>query len=259
MHKGKARIIVKGEDQTDKIRAWKESNGKIHIIYLSGKTYPYNLENVQIKYPAIYDDTTQKCFEYLKRIAQTIGLSDSSGGNILANRYEKVNLNNKSMLSALLTGKLDTAEYKNTPIDIYPFGFNKSQKIAIDRALNNTLTIIEGPPGTGKTQTILNIIANAVIRGESIAIVSSNNSATANVQEKLQKYNIDFISAYLGNSDNKAKFIESQKSLPPNLTSWEITAESKKEICLSLIDLQILISTMLENKNKLSLTRQELE
>lgn len=61
---------------------------------------------------------------------------------------------------------------------IFPFGFNISQKQAVDKALENNLSIIEGPPGTGKTQTILNIIANAVIRGESVAVVSSNNSAT---------------------------------------------------------------------------------
>ena len=40
------------------------------------------------------------------------------------------------------------------------------------------------PNGTGKTQTILNIIANAVLNGQSVAVVSSNNAATKNVYEK---------------------------------------------------------------------------
>ena len=79
---------------------------------------------------------------------------------------------------------------------IFPFGFNISQKQAVDNALCNNLSVIEGPPGTGKTQTILNIIANAVIRGESIAVVSSNNSATKNIIDKLKKYEVDYISAY---------------------------------------------------------------
>ena len=42
---------------------------------------------------------------------------------------------------------------------LFPFGFNISQKNATEKALRNNASIIEGPPGTGKTQTILNIIA----------------------------------------------------------------------------------------------------
>lgn len=45
------------------------------------------------------------------------------------------------------------------------------------------ISVIEGPPGTGKTQTILNIIANIVMEGKNVAIVSNNNSATRNVLE----------------------------------------------------------------------------
>ena len=84
----------------------------------------------------------------------------------------------------------------------------------------NQISIIEGPPGTGKTQTILNIIANAVMRGESVAVVSSNNSATANVLEKLKKNGVDFIAAPLGNSSNKEAFIESQNPNLPDMRAW---------------------------------------
>ena len=51
--------------------------------------------------------------------------------------------------------------------------------------------MIQGPPGTGKTQTILNIIANILVQGKTVMVVSNNNSATANVLEKLQKYGLD--------------------------------------------------------------------
>ena len=65
------------------------------------------------------------------------------------------------------------------------------------------LVLIEGPPGTGKTQTILNIIANIIRNGQTVAVVSNNNAATENVYEKLQKYHLDYLCAKLGKRDNK--------------------------------------------------------
>lgn len=64
---------------------------------------------------------------------------------------------------------------------------NTSQKIAISNALENRISIIEGPPGTGKTSTILNIISNLVYRNKKTLIVSKNNSAIDNVVEELEK------------------------------------------------------------------------
>ena len=91
---------------------------------------------------------------------------------------------------------------------IYPFGLNQSQKLAVERALSSKISIIQGPPGTGKTQTILNIIANVVRSGQTVAVVSNNNSATHNVAEKLEKKNAAFLTAFLGSLANKQKFLE---------------------------------------------------
>ncbi|MDR1870193.1 MAG: AAA family ATPase [Treponema sp.] len=255
----KLQIIVKGEDKTDSVRAWSENDGRIDITYSSGKIYSYNTNNVQFKRSVLSYDTPSKCFEYLKRIAQTVGLQDPRTGNILANRYDKIGfLDEECMLSSFLTGKLNKVKKPSPIATIYPFGFNMSQKAAVDNALESPLTIVEGPPGTGKTQTILNIIANAVMRGESVAVVSSNNSATANVQDKLKKYQVDFIAAYLGNSDNKAKFIESQKPLP-NMNTWKLSAEIRKSIFNSIKNLYSELNVMLTKKNELSILRHKFD
>ena len=141
--------------------------------------------------------------------------------------------------------------------NLQSFGFNISQKQAVDKALENNLSIIEGPPGTGKTQTILNIIANAVIRGESVAVVSSNNSATKNIIDKLTKYEVDFISAYLGNTENKEEFIKSQTSIP-QMRCWRIKNTEIKEIEKSLKQRYKHLQEKLEQQNKLSKLKQEL-
>jgi len=184
----------------------------------------YKLEqasNIKIVKNALCMPEVKKCFEYLKKIATSTGLI-VEGYNILEGSFEKIDfVHDDSVLAAFLSGKY----YNNKTVEdkipaIYPFGFNLSQKQAVNNALHNKISIIEGPPGTGKTQTILNIIANAVMRGKSVAIVSSNNSATANVLEKLKKHGVEFIAAPLGNSLNREVFIETQDPYLPDMGEW---------------------------------------
>ena len=115
--------------------------------------------------------------------------------------------------------------------------------------------ILFGPPGTGKTQTILNIIANAVMRGESVAVVSSNNAATANVFEKLKKYGVDFIAAPLGNSSNKEAFVESQNPNLPDMSKWK---EAISDLLTMSKDEEEL-DQMLRLQNELSAITAELD
>ena len=93
---------------------------------------------------------------------------------------------------------------------IFPFGSNLSQMKAVENAFTSQFSVIQGPPGTGKTQTILNIIANLLIREMSVAVVSNNNSATKNVQEKLTKEGLGWLVAELGSDANQQAFFANQ-------------------------------------------------
>lgn len=205
-------------------------NKYCRIVYKSGYREVVKSDCIKVIESALKNSKSKECFEYLKQLATQVGLV-VDGQNILAKRYEKIDfVREDSVFAAFLSGKYtkDFVE-KNTSI-VYPFGFNLSQKKAVDNALCNQLSVIEGPPGTGKTQTILNIIANAVMRGESVAVVSSNNSATANVLEKLRKHGVDFIAAPLGNSSNKEIFIETQNPILPDMSKWEYNLEELSSI-----------------------------
>ena len=218
------------------------------VIFKNGYRELVKSSSIRIVESALHQPNSKNCFEYLKQIAIRTGLV-VEGHNILANSYENIDfVREDSVLAAFLSGKYKKEqEEKNTSI-IYPFGFNLSQKKAVDNALCNQISIIEGPPGTGKTQTILNIIANAVMRGESVAVVSSNNSAIANVLEKLKKYDVDFIAAPLGNSANRAAFIESQNPSIPNMNSWRKPAENLS----TLREEEVELDKMLGYQNELS-------
>lgn len=255
--KNKIQVIIKGKDQTDTVLDVSTSGGKVGVTFANGETYFYNESNVQLKKSALSDARALECFEYLKRIAEITGLQVSKAGNTLSGQYSKINfIDPDSIFSAFLSGNAPRAANGDSKFAVYPFNFNASQKKAVENALAYPLTIIEGPPGTGKTQTVLNIIANAVMRGESVAVVSSNNSATANVVEKLQKHGIDFITAYLGNYDNKQEFINAQKPLP-DLKNWKLPCEEERAINQSLHSLHASLNEMLAKKNELSQTRQQ--
>jgi superfamily I DNA and/or RNA helicase len=250
------RIFFKGVDKTDEIVSWRKNGRMIDLTFTNGKTYTCSPSKVRFERSALANENTAKRFAFLKDIARTVGLTDSRYGNILLNRYEKIDfLHEDAMLASFLNGTRNKESHIPVTV-IFPFGFNASQKNAIDNAMMYGFSVIQGPPGTGKTQTILNIIANAVMNGESVAVVSSNNSATANVQEKLHKYGVDFVSAFLGNSQNKQDFIEAQQPLP-DISSWLLSDEKQSELARQAQQLFIELSGMLTKQNTLANQKSE--
>jgi len=228
------------------------------IYYQSGYKELVRNGFLQTVGSALGNEKSRNIFEYYKQIASQIGMKGEDGHNILAGRYEKIQyIREDSIIADFFKGQLSGNKYSSEKTAIYPFGFNLSQKQAVDNALNNRLSVIEGPPGTGKTQTILNIIANAVMRGESVAVVSSNNSATLNVYEKLQKYGVEFIAAQLGNTDNKQTFINSQKPISNDIKRWSLRLDEWLKNNTTLKESGAELDKMLVLKNEQSKISEE--
>ena len=133
---------------------------------------------------------------YFRELAEGAALKTNEGDSLLAMKYRHLDfISQRSILFSFLQAISPSS--KLIPPDltsdlIFPFGCNMSQKTAAQRALQHPVSLVKGPPGTGKTQTILNLIANMLLQKKRVAVVSNNNSATANVLEKLKKYGLDF-------------------------------------------------------------------
>jgi hypothetical protein len=54
---------------------------------------------------------------------------------------------------------------------------NDEQRLAVNACLANRHTVINGPPGTGKSQLLVNLVANALLRNMTVLIASHNNQA----------------------------------------------------------------------------------
>ena len=74
------------------------------------------------------------------------------------------------------------------PSDLYcPLDADSSQLAAVVAAEHGQTFVLEGPPGTGKSQTITNLIAHCLANGKSVLFVSEKLAALEVVQRRLKK------------------------------------------------------------------------
>lgn len=218
----------------------------------------YRRSSITIEESCLTNTTAHSCFQYLKTLAANVSVKNEGDSSFLSKQYSSLTtISPRSVLSAYLERKHLNKE-KRQAEPIYPFGFNLSQKSATEKALTNQVSVIEGPPGTGKTQTILNIISNAIVNDKTVAVVSNNNSATANVLEKLQKYGVNFIAAYLGNKDNQSKFFAEQNNTYPNMNDWALSQSELQSIKTNLKASQQKLNEMLAYQNKQAVLKHKL-
>ncbi|MCL2110978.1 MAG: AAA domain-containing protein [Clostridiales bacterium] len=281
------RIYITGKDgirrdKTENIVSCERVGDKYHIFYKNQTkpdAYTPFASNVDVVKSALNDKQSNSCFSYLKEIAEVAGViekdeekekgspkdvsenveeRDESKFNTLKAFKEVDFVEPDCALAWYLSGKFSVSKpAKEASPHIFPFAFNLSQKDALDKAFSNRLSIIEGPPGTGKTQVILNIVVNAVMQGKTVAVVSNNNTATENVLEKLEKQGFGFIAALLGKKENKEKFIASQPPMPDR-TNWQIDAQQEASKSKDLEKRYASLKRMLEQKNDLAHLKHEL-
>lgn len=240
-----------------------------HVVFKDkAKTYKYD----ELKVLNETRDTFQSAvLNYLKDVAANNPLlvqefcendNKKTDASLLQKQYDKIKGiyegEDTALALYLKSGARKDLQTTETRSLVFPFGCNLSQINAVQNAFKYTISLIQGPPGTGKTQTILNILANLLIQGKTALVVSNNNSAIKNVQEKLSQYKLDFLSAMLGKDENKTSFIESQKprkmEFPieknrPSLTSWQ------KNILKKVSDAKRLFS----EQNELARVKTEFE
>lgn len=119
------------------------------------------------------------------------------------------------VVSSLMNGKIEwnieEVEIDANELDktirpneiVLPISADSSQLEAIWEAAEGRNFILHGPPGTGKSQTITNLIANALYRGKRVLFVAEKMAALSVVQQRLK--NIGLAPFCLELHSNKAK------------------------------------------------------
>lgn len=108
----------------------------------------------------------------------------------------------------LLESQPDIPE--NSTVDVLPVvPLNGPQLRAVSRILQETpLTVISGPPGTGKSQVVVSALLNAWAQGKTVLFASNNNKAVDVVRERIERYESEFPIAVRAGSKEKRNIQE---------------------------------------------------
>jgi superfamily I DNA and/or RNA helicase len=77
---------------------------------------------------------------------------------------------------------------------------NEWQKLAVQRSLTaDYYSLIHGPPGTGKTKTVCEVIQQLCHRKQKVLVTGASNIAVDNIIERLEKLKSPFKIIRIGN------------------------------------------------------------
>lgn len=128
--------------------------------------------------------------------------------DIFKDIFEGKEISETSMFAQEYDIDLDTLA-NNIPLVM---NADSSQHSAIVDVLNGKNIVIEGPPGTGKSQTISNLIAALLSEGKSVLFVSEKLAALEVVHKRLDSIGLsDFCLELHSHKSQKTKILESIK------------------------------------------------
>ncbi len=112
-------------------------------------------------------------------------------------------------LGAWINGAAHCTDPETNPPDLLePLPLNREQREAVQRALTERLTVITGPPGTGKSQVVTALLINAVVHGQRVLFASKNNKAVDVVEERLNGFGSRPVLLRLGSDDHRQRLAE---------------------------------------------------
>ena len=96
----------------------------------------------------------------------------------------------KSLLGRFLAPETQSTESENAFSNtLYMHGaLPKSVRTLMARLNEHDLVLVEGPPGTGKTYNIANLLIHCVTSGKKLAVVSDQEAAVHALMEQIQSY-----------------------------------------------------------------------
>ena len=140
-------------------------------------------------------------------------------------RSRSDDLMKNKIVKSLMEGKL-TWEAKSMQIgdrvsedNVYlPMSADASQLYAIQSACNEISFVLHGPPGTGKSQTITSLIANALAQGKTVLFAAEKMAALSVVQKRLESIGIGAFCLELHSNKSRKRDVLEQLRVATEVT-----------------------------------------
>ncbi len=146
--------------------------------------------------------------------------------NDIRNRAEDLRAN--KIVRSLIDGRLSWAAEPMALGDrvreddaLLPIPADASQMYAISAAARGESFVLHGPPGTGKSQTITALIANALAQGKTVLFVAEKMAALSVVQKRLNALGIGPFCLELHSNKSKKRDILEQLRLATEVTHFQ--------------------------------------
>lgn len=158
--------------------------------------------------------------------------------NDIRNRSNELAKN--KIVQSLLSGKVEwevskdfpnpnTLDEEYKPMDLaIPISADSSQLSAICAASKGESFVLHGPPGTGKSQTITNMIANALYEGKSVLFIAEKMAALSVVQKRLESIGLGPFCLEL--HSNKARKKDVLEQLNHTLNYGKVKSKEEYEL-----------------------------
>ncbi len=182
------------------------------LLYLLKNEYNIDIEEAFKNFDLMARFNSLK----IKLVAQNLVLHDRLTLGIYSflkmNMYNDLNnnsaivLQNKNIIR-LLGGMVEQDELKEQKIHLV-VDADSSQVEAVKYSSSGASFVLQGPPGSGKSQTITNIIATAIGNGKKVLFVSEKQAALNIVYENLKRAGLESFALELhSHKANKKEFI----------------------------------------------------
>ncbi len=161
--------------------------------------------------------------------------------NDIRNRVDDLQENPlvRSLIEGRLTWNAESMQ-SDVPVEegdtLLPLTADASQLYAIQQAANGQSFVLHGPPGTGKSQTITALIANALGHGKTVLFVAEKMAALSVVQRRLDGIGIGAFCLELHSNKSKKRDVLDQLKTATEIVrgkpreSWQAKAQQASEL-----------------------------
>jgi AAA domain len=132
-------------------------------------------------------------------------------------------------------GPIDSSPRDDRPIlELLPL--NSEQRQAVVQGLSAPLTIVTGPPGTGKSQVVIALLANMAWQGGSVLFASKNNHAVDVVESRANELGSHPLLLRLGKEEHHARLAQhlttglAESSTPEEMAGYAWLARAHDEV-----------------------------